>query len=63
MAKAAKARILGLLMGASPAFYVQRLFSMDRRQGDGRRDECLISFAAVLKLHACLIRRKSATRD
>jgi hypothetical protein len=50
-------------MGASPAFYVQRLFSMDRRQGDGRRDECLISFAAVLKLHARLIRRKSATRD
>jgi hypothetical protein len=27
MAKAAKARILDLLMGASPAFYVQRLFS------------------------------------
>jgi len=32
MAKAANARILGLLMGASPAFYVQRLFSMDRRK-------------------------------
>jgi hypothetical protein len=51
-------------MRASPAsFYVQRLFSMDRRQGEGRRDECLVSFAAVFKLHACLIRRKSATMD
>jgi hypothetical protein len=50
-------------MGASPAFLRAAAFFHGPAQGDGRRDECLISFAAVLKLHACLIRRKSAAMD